>query len=113
MNNNSATEAVEYTDAEVEQATSLFLEHHLIPTAQRIGRPVGEVLDELAEDLFTAGVLAYMLAARNAAKSPGVNVRAEAGVLFIGMLRKMPQREDLGTALLSEVYHQARAAQQG
>ncbi|WP_329151212.1 hypothetical protein OG275_38255 (plasmid) [Streptomyces niveus] len=101
--------AAAYTDEELDQATAQFLDRHLKPIARRTGRHIGEVLDELAEDLFSAGVLAYMLANRTAAQDPTVSANTEAGVLFLGMLRQMPGHEDQAAAMTGAVYRLARA----
>ncbi|MEV0926908.1 hypothetical protein AB0I99_17580 [Streptomyces spongiicola] len=107
----TVTERTFYTEEELEKATAQFLDRHLKPIARRTGRHVGEVLDELAEDLFTGGVLAYMMANRMAEQDPTVNVNAEAGAMFLAMLRKMPGREALAKTLVGALYREIRAAE--
>lgn len=106
----TVTEHNAYSEEELDKATAQFLERHLKPIARSAGRHVGEVLDDLAEDLFTGGVLAYMMANRLAERDTSMDVNAKAGVLFVAMLRKMPGREDLAAGLVSTIYRQARAA---
>ncbi|MFC8671034.1 hypothetical protein [Streptomyces sp. NPDC057199] len=106
----TVTERNAYSEEELDKAAAQFLDRHLKPIARSTGRHVGEVLDDLAEDLFTGGVLAYMMANRLAEQDATINVNAKAGVLFVAMLRKMPGREDLAAGLVSTIYRQARAA---
>ncbi|WTD07570.1 hypothetical protein OH717_33945 (plasmid) [Streptomyces albidoflavus] len=108
MNN---TEVIAYSDEELERATAQFLDRHLKPIARHTGRHVGEVLDELAEDLFSAGVLAYVMANRVVEQDPATDVNAEAGLLFLAMLRKMPGREALAETLVGGIYREIRAAE--
>ncbi|MBW1603423.1 hypothetical protein JJV70_15185 [Streptomyces sp. JJ66] len=100
-----------YSAEELSKATGQFLDRHLKPIAHRTGRHVGEVLDELAEDLFTGGVLAYMMANRMAEQDPAIDVNAEAGAMFLAMIRKMPGRVNLAKTLVGAIYREIRAAE--
>ncbi|OII59996.1 hypothetical protein BJP40_12050 [Streptomyces sp. CC53] len=99
----------DFTPDEIDKATSQFIAFHVEPLAQRTGRHPVDILADLSEEVFSLSVLAYMLGNRAAAKDPGVNVRAEAAVLFLGMLRQTPGQEANAAALTRQVYEQARA----
>ncbi|MEU7095901.1 hypothetical protein [Kitasatospora aureofaciens] len=109
----TAADAAEaYTEEEVEKATALFIEHLLEPAAKRTGRPLGDLFAEVADDLFGAWVLAFMMAGREVERGdaePSAIV-TRAGVIFVGALRKLPGREELARAAVGGIYHAARKA---
>ncbi|WP_331719484.1 hypothetical protein [Streptomyces sp. NBC_01174] len=98
-----------YTDDEVDQATEQFLRRHLQPIAQRTGQYIGDVLDQLPEDLMSTGVYAYILANRAVARDAQIDVNAEAGTMFVALLRQLPDREDVAAALVHDLYVEIRA----
>ncbi|MGW2255092.1 hypothetical protein ACWCXH_33645 [Kitasatospora sp. NPDC001660] len=106
------TTAPAYTDDEVERATALFIENQLEPAAKRTGRPLGDLMNQVSDDLFGAWVLVYMMAGRAADRGEITpdRVVSHASVLFVGALRKLPGREATAAAVVSAIYHGARAA---
>ncbi|MFG3229402.1 hypothetical protein ACGF07_32095 [Kitasatospora sp. NPDC048194] len=114
MNNDINTVATDagYTEEELDRAVALFIENQLKPAAARTGRPLGELLDEVADDLFDITVLAYMMAGRDAdaGRIEPDAVQTRAAVYAVGMLRKLPGRESLAARVVSSIYRQARAA---
>ncbi|MEV6680698.1 hypothetical protein AB0N09_28110 [Streptomyces erythrochromogenes] len=70
MSTATADASAPYTDAEVDQATALFLENHIKPVAQRTGRPAAALMDQYDTELLTAAICGYVMALRINAENP-------------------------------------------